>query len=121
MAVRVARIYDEAGEDDGFRVLVDRAWPRGIRRDTARIDLWLPEVAPSTDLRKWFRHEPERFAEFARRYRQELATNPAKAQLVELTAHHPTITLLYGARDRQHNQAVVLAEMLTRSPGSSPA
>lgn len=109
---RVKRIYEPAAEDDGFRVLVDRIWPRGVSREAATVDLWLKEVAPSAELRKWFGHAPERFAEFRERYLEELDTNPAFARLQRATAEHERVTLLYGARDRQHNQAVVLRELL---------
>ncbi|MCK6211868.1 DUF488 domain-containing protein [Georgenia sp. EYE_87] len=110
--VRLARVYDPPGDDDGFRVLVDRVWPRGIRKADARVDLWLKEVGPSTELRRWFGHDPERFEEFARRYRAELAANPAVEELRAVVGEHPRVTLLYGARDTEHNQAVVLADHL---------
>jgi uncharacterized protein YeaO (DUF488 family) len=110
--VRLARVYDPPGDDDGFRVLVDRVWPRGIRKADAAVDLWLKEVGPSTELRHWFGHAPERFEEFARRYRAELAENPAADELRTAVREHPRVTLLYGARDTEHNQAVVLAELL---------
>jgi uncharacterized protein YeaO (DUF488 family) len=110
--VRLARVYDPPGDDDGFRVLVDRVWPRGIRRADAHLDLWLKEVGPSTELRRWFGHDPERFEEFARRYRTELAGNPATEELRAAVREHPRVTLLYGARDAEHNQAVVLADYL---------
>jgi len=110
--VRLARVYDPPGDDDGLRVLVDRVWPRGIRKADAHVDLWLREVGPSTELRRWFGHEPERFEEFARRYRAELAGNPAAEELRAVVREHPRVTLLYGARDTEHNQAVVLAELL---------
>src|SRR5690625_996241 len=109
---RVKRIYEPVAEDDGFRVLVDRLWPRGVSREEAAVDLWLKEVAPSAELRQWFGHDPERFAEFRERNRDELDTNPAFTRLQQLTADHERVTLLYGARDRQHNQVVVLRELL---------
>jgi uncharacterized protein YeaO (DUF488 family) len=114
MTIRTKRIYDEPGPADGFRVLVDRLWPRGVSRERASIDLWLKEVAPSSDLRTWFGHRPERFADFAARYAAELDGNPAVDQLRQLVASNPTVTLLYAAKDEAANQAVVLAEYLAR-------
>lgn len=112
MELRLARVYDTPGDDDGYRVLVDRVWPRGVRKEDARVDLWLKEAGPSTELRKWFGHDPERFEEFARRYGAELEGSPALAELREIVATHPVVTLLYGAKDTEHNQAVVLADVL---------
>nr|KEP22632.1 hypothetical protein DA06_18490 [Georgenia sp. SUBG003] len=110
--MRLARVYDSPGQDDGYRVLVDRVWPRGVSKDAAKVDLWVREAGPSTGLRRWFGHDPERFGEFARRYRAELEGNPALGELRRVVAEHPVVTLLYGARDTEHNQAVVLAEVL---------
>ncbi len=107
-AVRTKRIYDPPAPDDGLRVLVDRLWPRGVSKAEARLDLWQKDVAPSTELRKWFDHRPDRWAEFERRYRLELQDAPAMRDLVALAEKGP-MTLLYGARDREHNEAVVLA------------
>ena len=109
--VAVKRIYEESSPDDGQRILVDRVWPRGVSRVDAALDQWLPEVGPSDGLRRWFGHDPDRWAEFQRRYRAELADNPAWAELVALVTDHPS-TLLFGARDTAHNQAVVLATVL---------
>ncbi len=107
-AVRTKRIYDPPESDDGLRVLVDRLWPRGVSKAEARLDLWQKDVAPSTALRKWFDHRPDRWAEFERRYRLELQDASAVRDLVVLAQKGP-VTLLYGARDREHNEAVVLA------------
>ncbi len=114
--IRIRRVYDPPGEDDGTRVLVDRIWPRGVKREKAALDAWLPEVAPSPELRRWFGHRPERWPEFRRRYLAELdSPTPAAArdlgQLRALARSGP-LTLLYGARDREHNQARVLREWL---------
>ncbi len=106
---RIKRIYEPAAEADGKRVLVDRVWPRGITKEKASLTVWLKEVAPSTELRKWFGHDPTRFDEFRTRYRAELEGSEAFA---ELRAMKGTITLLYGAHDETHNQAVVLQELL---------
>ena len=109
----VKRIYESPAPDDGQRVLVDRVWPRGVRKEHAALSLWLKEIAPSEDLRKWFGHEPERWAEFQRRYRAELDGNgEAVAQLRGLLGKGK-VTLLYGAHDEVHNNAVVLAGYLS--------
>ncbi|WP_069387569.1 DUF488 domain-containing protein [Cellulosimicrobium cellulans] len=113
MDIRTKRVYDEPADDDGFRVLVDRLWPRGVSKERARADLWLKDVAPSDELRRWFHHESPRFAEFARRYRAELDDNPAVGELREVAGKHDVVTLLYGARDETENQAVVLRDYLT--------
>ncbi len=110
--VRIERIYAEPTPEDGFRVLVDRLWPRGVSKERADLDLWLKDVGPSTELRTWFGHDPARFAEFAERYRAELADSPAFAELRDLCRTHDVITLLYAARDTEHNEAVVLADIL---------
>jgi uncharacterized protein YeaO (DUF488 family) len=113
MAAHLAlkRVYDPPDPGDGRRVLVDRLWPRGMTKAEAHVDLWLKEVAPSPELRRWFGHEPERWPEFRKRYREELSANPAVEELRQITAEGP-VTLLYGARDKDRNDAVVLAEFL---------
>jgi uncharacterized protein YeaO (DUF488 family) len=116
--IRVRRIYEEPESDDGFRVLVDRLWPRGIRRD--RVDAWLKDVAPSTELRRWFGHDPEKWTEFRERYLSELSGNPALAELVSLAKTHAArgktgMTLLYGAKVTDQNHALVLREALQDS------
>jgi uncharacterized protein YeaO (DUF488 family) len=110
--VRIKRVYDAPASDDGARVLVDRVWPRGIRKDDAALTLWLKDVAPTTELRKWFGHDPTRWAEFSGRYRAELKGNDAAVEHLEELARAGRLTLLYGSHDTQHNQAVVLAEYL---------
>jgi uncharacterized protein YeaO (DUF488 family) len=111
MAVRLKRVYDPPAGDDGVRVLVDRVWPRGMTKDAAHVDEWLKELGPSTDLRKWFNHDPARWAEFQSRYHAELQA-PAQRERLEhlrqLAAEKP-LTLVYGARDTEHNQAAVIA------------
>lgn len=110
--VKTKRIYDPPETSDGSRVLVDRIWPRGVSKDEAKLDLWLKDAAPSTDLRKWFGHDPERWEEFQRRYRAELRDNDeALAPLRKLIEDGP-VTLLYGAHDEAHNNAVALREYL---------
>ena len=112
MSVRIKRIYDAPSTDDGYRVLVDRVWPRGVSKKEVRLDRWLKEIAPSTELRRWFAHEPSRWSEFRRRYREELEESPALIQEVAEKARSGSVTLLFSARDQQHNQAVVLCEWL---------
>lgn len=108
----IKRIYEPADDGDGKRILVDRIWPRGVSKDEARLDLWLKDVAPTTALRQWFGHDPARWTEFQARYRAELAANPALATLRAAATGQKT-TLLYGAHDPDHNQAVVLYDVLT--------
>lgn len=112
--IEIKRIYDAAEKSDGYRVLVDRIWPRGISKDVAALDEWNKDVAPSTELRKWFDHKAEKFDEFAQRYAAELADNPAVQTLLQ-TAKKKKITLLYSAHDTEFNQAVVLAKFLKRA------
>ena len=112
MTVHLRRVYDEPSGDDGFRVLVDRLWPRGVTKERARVDLWLKDVAPTTELRQWFHHDAQSFDEFARRYRAELADNPAVARLRGIVDEHAVVTLVYGAKDPVHNQAAVLRDLL---------
>jgi uncharacterized protein YeaO (DUF488 family) len=113
--IRIKRIYDPPQAEDGFRVLVDRLWPRGVTRERADIDLWLKGVAPSADLRTWWNHDPARMAEFARRYREELDANRALGELREVVEANATTTLLYAAHDPEVNHARVLQSYL-RSP-----
>lgn len=114
--VATKRVYDPPSPDDGFRVLVDRLWPRGVTKEAAALDLWAKDVAPSPDLRKAFNHRPERFAEFTRHYLRELSRNPAvTAFRAELK--RPKVTLLYGAHDRANNHALVLADFLRKKTG----
>jgi len=110
--VRLKRAYDPAEPGDGYRVLVDRLWPRGVSKERARLDEWARELAPSTELRTWFGHDPERFAEFERRYRAELAAQGQKLDELRRLARKGTLTLVSAARDEEHNDAVVLADLL---------
>lgn len=110
MAVNIKRVYDPPATSDGYRVLVDRLWPRGVSKDKAHVDQWLKEVGPSNELRQWFNHDPAKFTEFSRRYKAELAKNPAAKELKDLTRRHKTLTLVYSAKDPDHNQAVVLKD-----------
>ena len=117
-AIRVRRIYEPPLPDDGARVLVDRLWPRGVRKAAAALDLWLKEVAPSAPLRRWFGHDPARWAEFATRYRAELAANAGALEPLRERARAGSLTLLHAARDRVHNHAVVLADCLRGGCGA---
>jgi uncharacterized protein YeaO (DUF488 family) len=111
--LKLKRIYQESAEGDGYRVLVDRLWPRGVSKEKAALDLWLKDVAPSTELRKWFAHDPAKWDGFAKKYRAELKDSAAFEQLKELVAKHKQLTLLYGAKDEEHNEAVVLKDLLS--------
>ena len=113
MAVYLHRVYDSS-PTKGKRILVDRLWPRGLSKEKARVDLWLKDVAPSNELRKWFAHDPARWAEFQRRYKEELKENREPLALLRQEARRGGVTLLYGAHDEEHNQAVVLATLLAR-------
>ncbi|MBS4207044.1 DUF488 family protein [Bacillus sp. FJAT-50079] len=115
--VRIKRAYDKPSPDDGVRILIDRLWPRGVSKEQLRMDHWFKEVAPSSELRKWFDHAPDKFSEFKRRYKEELKTDKVKKEQLEelkqlVIKHQKHITLIYGAKDEKHNQAVVLKEML---------
>lgn len=112
MAIRTERIYESRRRRAGLRVLVDRLWPRGLARQDVVVDLWLKEVAPSTELRKWFAHDPERWEEFKRRYFRELDRQPAAIERLLEAAEQRSVVLLYGARDKEHNQAAALKEYL---------
>jgi len=112
--IRLKRAYDPAGPEDGTRILVDRLWPRGLSRDQAKVDQWLKDVAPSAELRRWFGHDPAKWAEFRKRYEAELARNPSLEELRDLIRRERHVTLLFGARDVEHNNAVVLREVCTR-------
>lgn len=112
--IGVARAYEPPGDDDGARYLVDRVWPRGIRKDTLRIEQWLRDVAPSNELRRWFGHDPQRWDDFVERYRAELDANRAAWEPLLEAASQGPITLVYGARDPEHNQAVALRDYLER-------
>ncbi|MBA3077234.1 DUF488 domain-containing protein [Lactiplantibacillus plantarum] len=118
MQLKLERIYTKPVDTDGYRVLVDRLWPRGISKVNAQLDNWVKEIGPSTTLRKWFNHEPAKYPEFVDRYRAELDENPLTASFISQVAEQLTKTnviLLFGAKDEQHNQAVVLRDYLKDS------
>jgi uncharacterized protein YeaO (DUF488 family) len=110
--IRLKRVYEEHSPKDGYRVLVDRLWPRGLTKARAGVDLWLKEIAPSTELRRWFGHDPSRWTEFRKRYRRELSDRKELIKQLKQRSKEGVVTLLYGARDEQHNEAVVLKKVL---------
>jgi uncharacterized protein YeaO (DUF488 family) len=114
MPVQIKRVYDPASSSDGYRVLIDRLWPRGVSRQSAKLDDWMKELAPSTELRHWFGHEPARFEEFRRRYIAELRDERPRLTAMRRRARGGRLTLVYSAHDTEHNDAVVLAEILSR-------
>lgn len=114
--VRLKRVYETKTAEDGVRILVDRLWPRGLSREKAAVDHWMKEIAPSAELRKWFGHDPARWPEFRRRYIDELRGHTALLQQVRELARKQTVTLLFGAHDEAHNDAVVLKEVLLGGP-----
>jgi uncharacterized protein YeaO (DUF488 family) len=114
VTIRLKRAYEPAATSDGYRVLVDRLWPRGISRERAKLDEWERELPPSTKLRQWFGHDPSRFEEFRRRYTEELRDQRSRLTELRRRARSGTLTLVYSARDTEHNDAVVLAEILRR-------
>jgi uncharacterized protein YeaO (DUF488 family) len=124
--VRAKRVYEEAEAGDGYRVLIDHVWPRGVSRERAHLDEWARELAPSDELRSWFDHVPARFPEFRSRYRAELAAHDERVGELRRRASTGSLTIVYAARDTEHNNAVVLAELIRRGardaghPGGEP-
>lgn len=110
--IRLKRAYDPPAPEDGERILVERLWPRGISKERAAINLWMKEIAPSTELRKWFGHDPAKWEEFRRRYRAELAEHPEQVSELREKSRHGVVTLVYAARDEARNSAIVLREYL---------
>lgn len=118
VTVALKRAYDRPARDDGFRVLVDRLWPRGVKKADLHLDAWAKTLAPSTELRKWFGHDPEKWSEFRKRYRSELARSGAAETAADILAQAKgtkVVTLVYGARDTEHNEAVVLRGLFERA------
>lgn len=113
MVVKIKRVYEDVAKTDGKRVLVDRVWPRGVKKEDAHLDEWFKDVGPSTELRKWFGHDPEKFSEFAKKYKTETKKNEQFEELREFVKDHKTVTLVYSAKDEEHNQAVVLRDLLS--------
>lgn len=112
MKLHLKRVYEQPAKGDGLRVLVDRLWPRGLTKEEAAIDLWLKEIAPSAELRRWFGHDPKKWAEFRHRYRAELGDRNEEIETLRQHGGDGRVTLLYGAKDEAHNQAVVLKEFM---------
>jgi uncharacterized protein YeaO (DUF488 family) len=117
MSVRIKRVYEPAEETDGYRILIDRLWPRGLTKEKAHVDKWLKEVAPSTELRKWFQHDPDKWSRFCTRYRVELKGSAAFGELQADIHRHKVVTLVYGAKDEQHNDAVALRDLIGEQAG----
>lgn len=114
MTATIKRVYDTPAKSDGYRVLVDRLWPRGVSKERAKLDLWLKEIAPSTELRKWFGHDPKKWPEFQKRYRAELRANKEVVTQLKKLATKRRVTLLFGARDVDHNEAAVLRDYIAK-------
>jgi uncharacterized protein YeaO (DUF488 family) len=112
--IKLKRVYEKPAKDDGERILVERLWPRGVTKAQAKLDLWLKEVAPSTELRKWYGHDPDKWTEFRQRYRKELEQNTDLIKLLKRKARGGAITLIYAARDEMHNGAMVLKQFLQK-------
>lgn len=112
MKIQIKRVYEKPAKDDGMRILVDRLWPRGLSKEKADVDLWLKEIAPSTELRKWFGHVPDRWKEFQKRYHHELENNIESVSKLKELIKKGAVTLVYGAKDKEHNEALVLKEWL---------
>ncbi len=110
MKIRIKRVYEQPDKHDGRRILVDRLWPRGLTKKKACVDLWLKDIAPSTTLRKWFGHDPGRWEEFKKRYLAELKANSEQIQILKQELAKDMVTLVYGAKDEEHNEAVVIQE-----------
>jgi len=113
MKLKIKRVYDKPAEEDGTRILVDRLWPRGLTKQKAKVDVWLKDIAPSTELRKWFAHDPEKWKEFIKKYKQELHENNEQAAILKEYLKQGTVTLVYGARDEVHNEALVIKEVFS--------
>ena len=112
MRIEIKRVYEEPDNSDSLRILVDRLWPRGLSKEKARVDIWLKDIAPSTELRKWFNHDPDKWVEFQKLYRRELKSKLDLIAFLKDKASRSPITLLYGAKDQTHNEAIVLQELL---------
>ena len=115
MNINIKRVYEQPEREDGARILVDRLWPRGLTKEKAHVDLWLKEIAPSTELRKWFGHDPEKWKSFRGRYETELRRNEHLIKILTQKAREGKITLIYAARDEKHNEALVLKQFLERA------
>jgi len=113
MNIQIKRVYEKPDASDGFRILVDRLWPRGLTKEKAAADLWLKDIAPSTELRKWFNHDPEKWKEFQKKYQKELKENKEAVSVLKEHLKQGPVTLLYGAKDQKHNEAEVLKNFVS--------
>lgn len=112
LKIKIKRVYDDVANNDGYRLLVDKIWPRGVSKEDAQLDEWNKDLAPSDDLRKWFDHDKDKFDEFTKRYKKELEEKQEDLKRIKEMAKDKRVCLLYGAKDEEHNQAVVLKEIL---------
>jgi uncharacterized protein YeaO (DUF488 family) len=112
MTIKLKRVYEAPSKEDGTRILVDRLWPRGLTKEKAKVDLWLKEIAPTTELRKWFAHDPAKWAEFQIRYKAELKNNSEQIALLKKEVAKGPATILYGAKDEEHNEAIILLKLV---------
>lgn len=119
MRLKIKRVYEKPEKEDGTRILVDRLWPRGLTKEKAAIDLWLKEIAPSTALRKWFSHDPAKWATFKQKYRQEVKENKDQVAILKEQLMRGVVALVYGAKDEEHNEALFLKEWLQPKPSES--
>lgn len=115
--IKIKRVYKSFAKNDGFRILVDRLWPRGLTKDKAKVDLWLKDIAPSDSLRRWFTHDSGKWKEFKKRYFQELEGKKGVFKIIKERMKGETVTLVYGAKDREYNNAVALKEYLSKNKG----
>lgn len=114
MKIKIKRVYEKPEKEDGCRILVDRLWPRGLTKEKASVDLWLKEIAPSTELRKWFEHDPDKWNGFRKQYHEELKKNKEQVSLLKEQMEKGMVTLVYGAKDEVHNEALVLKDFFSR-------
>lgn len=112
--LKTKRVYEEASSEDGYRVLTERLWPRGVSKERAAVDQWMKAISPSHDLRKWFGHDPDKWEEFKERYRKELFGSEAVNEMLDIIAKHETVTMVYASKDEEHNSTVVLKEFLDK-------
>ncbi|MEX0609339.1 MAG: DUF488 domain-containing protein [Balneolaceae bacterium] len=112
--LRTKRVYEEPEESDGYRILTERLWPRGVSKERAKVDQWLKSISPSNDLRKWFNHDPDKWEEFKDRYRKELYGSEAVSELLEIIQQNENVTLVFASKDEEHNSTMVLKDFLER-------
>lgn len=110
--IKTKRVYEDSSEDDGFRILTERLWPRGVSKERANLDQWMKGIAPSHDLRKWFDHDPDKWEDFKERYRRELFGSEHVEEMIEIIKNHETVTFVYASKDEEHNSTVLLKEFL---------